>query len=59
MNNNRNYRQRTERLGAVKARQVMWHWQAETAGLSDDDLVETISEVTPFGTYLLAIKPAN
>ena len=56
---NRNYRQRTERLADVKARQLVWTWEAETAGLGDDDLVETLTKVTPFGTYLLAVKPAN
>lgn len=50
-----NYRERTERLGDVKARQMVWVWEKETEGLTDDDLVETISQVTPFGTYLLQV----
>ena len=52
---NKNYRQRTERLADVKARQMVWVWEKETEGLTDDDLVETISRVTPFGTYLLQV----
>ncbi len=54
-----NYSERTERLGDVKARQGVWVWQDETAGLTDDDLVVTLSKYTPFGTYLLAVKPAK
>lgn len=55
---NRNYHYNTERLGAVKARQMVWTFQAETAGLSDDDLVDTVTQVTPFGRFLLVVKPA-
>jgi hypothetical protein len=57
--NNRNYKEKTERLGDVKSRQVMWLWEKETAHLSDDDMVVTVTEVTPFGNYLLSIQSAN
>ena len=50
---------RTERLGDVKARNLWVGWMQEaTAGLDDDDLVETTTAVYPWGTYLMEIYPA-
>jgi hypothetical protein len=56
--NARNTVLRIEPLASVKRRQVMWlDWMADaTEGLTDDDMVETISEDTPFGTFLLNIR---
>ena len=56
--NARNTVFRIETLGAVKRRQVMWlDWMAEACkGLTEDDMVETVSETTPFGTFLLNIR---
>jgi len=49
-----------EKLGAVKARQVIWTTRdAEaTAGLPDDALVNVVRNCTPFGIFLLAVSPA-
>lgn len=57
----RNYLEREERLGHVKSRQVIWaDWMREaTAGLTDDDTVITLTNSTPFGNYLIGIKPAT
>lgn len=50
---------RTERLGDVKARNLWVGWiQEATAGLNDDDLVETTTAAYPWGTYLMGIEPA-
>ena len=50
---------RTERLGDVKARNLWVGWMQEaTAGLNDDDLVETTRAAYPWGTYLVGIQPA-
>ena len=50
---------KTERLGDVKARNLWVEWmQKATAGLNDDDLVETTTAAYPWGTYLMGIQPA-
>ena len=50
---------RTERLGDVKARNLWVGWMQEaTAGLGDDELVETKTAHYLWGTYLMGIKPA-
>ena len=50
--------ERTESVRSVKARQVIWvDWMREaTEGLTDDDMVQTVSRWTPFATYLLGIR---
>ena len=52
---------RYERLGAVKARQIIWTDRdaQSTQGLTDDDMVYTYTQVTPFGNYLMAIEVAQ
>ncbi len=52
--------QKIERLGDVRARQTLWvQWmQDSTEGLTDDDLVITYTDRTPFGNYLLGLSPA-
>jgi hypothetical protein len=50
---------RTERLGDVKKRNLWVGWmQDATAGLNDDDLVETTTAVYPWGNYLVEIYAA-
>jgi hypothetical protein len=50
---------RTERLGDVKERYLWVGWMQEaTAGLHDDELVETKTAHYLWGTYLMGIKPA-
>lgn len=51
----------TETVAAVRNRQVMWlPWMQEaTAGMADTDLVDVVTERTPFGSYLLHINPAS
>jgi hypothetical protein len=60
MSANTNLITKTEKLGAVKARQSIWTIadQKATAGLTDDDMVITYTKSTPFGRYLLAIEKA-
>lgn len=57
----RNLKEKVETVAAVRLRQRMWvDWMREaTEGLTDDDLVLTLSEITPFGTYLLHMEPAE
>lgn len=46
--------ERLETVREVRSRQVIWldwHRQA-TTGLTDDDLVITLTRSTPFGNYL-------
>lgn len=49
---------KTETVGSVKSRQVIWlQWMQEaTAGLADDRKVITTTQVTPFGNYLIDIE---
>ena len=46
--------EKLETVRAVRSRQIMWlDWhQNATAGLTDDDLVITVTRQTPFGNYL-------
>ena len=52
---------RIETVGDVKSRQVLWvDWMMQsTDGLGDSDLVETTTDVTPWGNYLTDIRPAR
>jgi hypothetical protein len=54
------YTVKVEQLKAVKARQAIWTDadKKATEGLSDEDMVTTYTQVTPFGRYLIAIEPA-
>lgn len=55
------YRVTIEPLRDVKARQVVWTDadKRATAGLADGDMVRTYTQVTPFGSYLIAVEPAD
>lgn len=55
---NTNIKITTETLADVKARQAIWTFTNETAGLDDTDLVITYTRCTPFGNYLLAVEVA-
>ena len=57
---NRNHITTTQTVEQVRNTQVIWPaWMQEACdGLEDHDLVEVTREHTPFGTYLLAIRPA-
>lgn len=50
-----------ETLDSVRSRQVVWPtWMDDaTTGLGDDDLVEVTTEQTPFGSYVLALRPVR
>jgi len=58
---NKNIRTSVEPLGAVKMRQMLWvDWMKQaSAGLSDDDLVMSVTQITPFGSYLLHFERAE
>lgn len=51
----------TEPLATVRARQTVWtRWMADaTAGLADDAPVEATTRRTPFGSYLVSLRPAG
>ena len=57
---NPNHHTTTQTVEQVRNTQVVWtDWMKEAcAGLEDHDLVEATRQHTPFGTYLLAIRPA-
>ena len=57
---NRNHTTTTQTVEQVRNTQVIWvDWMRQACdGLEDHDLVEVTREHTPFGTYLLAIRPA-
>ena len=45
-------------LASVKACNVWVDWMEKaTAGLAEEDLVDVVRRDTPFGTFLLAIRP--
>lgn len=48
----------TTSVGDLKATQMIWaDWMEEaTEDLTDQDVVEVDRKVTPFGTYLMAIR---
>ncbi len=47
-----------ESVAAVRERAPIWYDQfaKACAGLSDTDLVRTVTRVTPFGRYLLNVQ---
>jgi hypothetical protein len=47
-----------ETVAAVRERAPIWYDQFDKAcaGLSDTDLVRTVTSVTPFGRYLLNVQ---
>lgn len=49
---------KVEQLKAVKARQAIWTDadKRATEGLTDEDMVTTYTQVTPFGRFLVAIE---
>jgi hypothetical protein len=55
------YKIKTETLRDVKERQTLWLlWMQENCeGLSLDSLVETTTQMSPIGNYLVSIKPAK
>jgi hypothetical protein len=51
-------REETVTLASVKACNVWVDWMEKaTAGLADEDLVDVVRRDTPFGIFLLAIRP--
>ena len=50
-----------ETVAQVRARQMIWtEWMRNaTEGLADDALVQTTTESTPFGRYLIGISRLN
>lgn len=50
-----------ETVGSVKSRQSVWvDWMEDaTQELGDSDLVETTTDATPWGNYLMKIQPAR
>lgn len=50
-----------ETLAELKRRQLIFpEWmQKATAGLAPDAMVEVERRVTPFGTFVLAVRPAR
>ena len=60
-NTNQNISTKTDLLINVKARQVIWvDWMREaTKGLTEADRVEVTTHHTPFGNYVIGIKPVT
>jgi hypothetical protein len=52
---------KTETLAHFRSQQVIFvQWMQEaTAGLADTDLVEVTRKSTPFGSFVLDVRPAN
>ena len=50
----------TTTLGEVKELNPHVDWsKRDTAALADDALVDVVRRCTPFGTFLLAVRPHN
>lgn len=51
----------TETLARFRSQQVIFvQWMQEaTAGLADTDLVEVTRQSTPFGSFVIDVRPAN
>jgi hypothetical protein len=60
-NSNQNISTKTDLLINVKARQIIWaDWMQEaTKGLTEAHRVEVTTHHTPFGNYVIGIKPVT
>lgn len=60
MNTTQNVIIKTEKLKSVRDRQVIWAgWmKLATHGMADDSFVQTQTQITPFGNFLIAIEIA-